>query len=140
MQEIRHEEQFCGRRKLLWMVFCKTCQLEEGVELHRLDTSDGVNVLFGHFGEDFVNKAIRAGITVMNRAADQRAALTKQRKVHTPGVDSHGYKSAILSGDQDCIPNFLNKSRRVPVKRPTNFDRAVWKSVDDIQGQLSVIR
>ena len=76
----------------------------------------------------------------MHWTSDQRAALAEQRKVHAPGIDSHGCKSAILSGNSDCIPNFLNKPGRVPVKRVPDFDRAIGKSVDNIEGQLSVIR
>ena len=121
------------------MVFGKACQLEEGVDGHRLDARGCINLILRNFGKDLGSEAIRAGIPVMDRTSDQRAAFTDQRKVHTPGVYAHRFKSAILGCKPDCITNFLNESGGIPEKRVTDFDGAIWKAVDDIEGELSII-
>ena len=74
-------------------------ELEDGVEVHYLDSGDGVELLAGDDFKDLLRDSVGVRIPVSPWHSDDSAVLADVAEIHAPGVDTDRFDLHAHSGD-----------------------------------------
>jgi hypothetical protein len=106
-------------------------QLIETVDLHELNACGLKNLCARNFGEDSLERAVRARIAIMPRIFEQRAVAVEQPEIHAPGIHADAVQLvAFRRGESQAFADFVKKPQRVPVETRRQAHRRIRKTVN----------
>ena len=112
-------------------------QLEKGVEGHELDAGLGEDVIGRHHGKGTLIAIVSAHIAIVVRHR-QHGFITPQKDVvHAPRVRAEALNGHAARRDlREAGLQFLEHPQQVPAYRAADGHRAIWETVDLLDGEL----
>ena len=137
---IRRIEQRLRLLEILRMFLLDRHQLVNGVEDGLLNTCAAIKLPLRNDFVNFLIHSVGTMITITHRVADDLVILVQENKINAPRINAyiaglHTHLAALL----ECRDNFLENSVVFPAEFPVFLHQAVFKTMDFLQLELSVL-
>ena len=114
-------------------------QLEQRVEIHKLDAGAAVNLVFGHNLEILFHHTVGVVVTVGTRLREDVSVATHTHNVHAPGINADGgYIQPHCPDLFETLADFVEEIIKIAVCAAGNCREAVGEAVNLFQLQLAV--
>ena len=116
------------------------CQLEQGIEVHKLNARTVVDLLLGNHLEELFHDSLGVWITVRVRIAKYVPILTHAHKVHAPSIDADAlYLYTLFCHLTQCANNLCIQCIDIPIEMSTQLGDAVRETSQLSLNQLPVL-
>ena len=139
-QGIRNEEYLFSMLKCRIAVALHGIQLEQRVEVHKLDACSLIDIPLRHLLLEIGLHGTKGmGVAIGQRVAQQRTVCSHTDKIHSPGVYTNaGNFQSTLGHSLEAFDDFKIKGIDIPVEMSSCFDEIVWETCDFLQIDLSL--
>jgi hypothetical protein len=138
-EEVAHHQQAVRLAELRVARAGHREQLEERVDGHELDSRGAVDLLARDRREGQVLHARCACVAVVDRVAEEPAAIVEEAEVHAPGVHPDRGHRATGGRPPQARGDVAEEAQEIPVERAGQRHRHVREAVDVLEGQAPAV-